>query len=246
MKGVILAGGTGTRLRPLTLVTNKQLLPIYNRPLIYYPLNVLVKAGITDILLITSPTHVGHYVTLFESGKKFGIKMTYAIQESPDGLAHALSLAEDFADDEPTTMILGDNIITDDISEVIKNFDGKGAVNFFVKVPNPQRFGCPVFNEEGKLIALEEKPEKPKSDYAQIGLYIHDNTSFDKIRTMKPSARGELEITDLNNLYLKDGDLDYKILDGDWFDTGTHESLFEATVWAKKAQEKDKGFFVFE
>lgn len=244
MKGVILAGGNGTRLQPLTLVTNKQLLPIYNKPLIYYPVNLLKKAGITDILIISSPAYIGNYVRLFESGKKFGLKITYAIQESPDGLAHGLSLAEDFADEEPVTMVLGDNIIADDLSSTIKDFSNKGAISFFIEVPNPEIFGCPEFDSNGLLVNIVEKPKVPKSKYAQIGLYIFDKNCFDKIRTQKPSPRGELEITDLNNIYLQEGSLDYKILNGRWFDAGTFESLFAANVWAKELSETEPDYFV--
>ncbi|MCA9385634.1 NTP transferase domain-containing protein [Candidatus Dojkabacteria bacterium] len=244
MKGVILAGGTGSRLQPLTLVTNKQLLPVYNKPLIYYPFNLLVKAGINDIMIITSPSHAGHYVRLFESGKKFGVRVTYGIQESPDGLAHGLSLAEDFADDEPVALVLGDNIFEDDVTSHIKNFSGSGAVDFFVEVDDPRQLGCPVFDANGTLIKIEEKPKQPKSEYGQTGLYIFDNTCFSKIKTQKPSDRGELEITDLLNTYLTNGTLNYEILTGQWFDTGTFDNLYNATVWAKELQESNPNYFV--
>lgn len=245
MKGVILAGGTGSRLKPLTLVANKQLLPVYNKPLIYYPLNVLLKAQIKEILIVSSPQYIGNYVRLFESGKKFGVNITYAVQESPDGLAHGLGLAEDFADKSPVTLILGDNIFEDDVHKAIMNFNGDGAVDFFVPVDNPEQLGCPVFDKNGNLIDIEEKPAKPQSKYGQTGLYIFDNDCFRRIKNQKPSARGELEITDLLNTYLKEGKLKYEILKGKWFDAGNFDALLDASNWAKAMQKKSRSYFVF-
>jgi len=227
MKGIILAGGSGTRLRPLTKVTSKQLLPVYDEPMIYYPLNTLLTAGIKDILIIIAPDYAGDFLKLLGSGKEFGAKFTYEIQDKPEGLAQAFIIGANFIGDDSVTMILGDNLYEDDFSEAINTFKSGGRV-FIKKVPDPERFGVAEFDESGKVISIEEKPAKPKSEYAVTGLYIYDNTVVEKAKGLTPSARGELEITDLNNLYLQEGSLDVAFVKGKWFDTGTHESLFAA------------------
>lgn len=241
MKGVILAGGLGTRLNPITRVTNKHLLPVYNKPMIYYPLQTLMKASIKDILIVSGPEHSGHFLRLLGSGKEFGVKFTYEIQEEPNGIAHALSLAEDFVEGEPFVVILGDNIFEDDISEFVKKFgkDGKGACVFLKEVPDANRFGVAEVKGD-KVVSIEEKPKNPKSNYATVGLYMYDCTVFDIVRNLKPSARGQYEITDVNNAYLKKGQLKHFILKGFWSDAGTFESLFKATSFAKEREEKSK------
>lgn len=232
MKGIILAGGEGTRLRPLTKITSKQLLPVYNKPLVAYPLQTLLNAGIKDILFIIAPEHAGHFLRLFGSGKDYGAHFCYEIQDKPAGLAHGLSLACDFVNGDNCVMILGDNIYTDDFSEEINNFS-KGAQIFVKEVEDPHRFGVVEFDQEGRVISIEEKPTKPKSNYVQTGLYIYDNTVFAKIKELKPSARGELEITDLNNIYLKQGELSASIVKGYWIDAGTFDSLLQAANLVK-------------
>lgn len=239
MKGIILAGGLGTRLNPITKVTNKHLLPVYDKPMIYYPLQTLIKAGIKDILIVSGPEHSGHFLRLLGSGKDFGVKFTYEIQEEPNGIARAVSLAEDFVDGEPFVAILGDNIFEDNISEYVENF-GKmndGAVVFLKDVPDANRFGVAEVNGD-KITSIEEKPKNPKSNYATVGLYMYDSDVFDIIRTLKPSARGQYEITDVNNAYLKKGKLKYFILKGFWSDAGTFESLFRATKFVKEMGKK--------
>ena len=239
MKGVILAGGLGTRLKPITNVTNKHLLPVYNKPMIYYPLQTLIDAGIKDILIVSGPEHSGHFLRLLGSGKNFGVKLTYEIQEEPKGIAHALSLVENFVEGEPFVVILGDNIFEDDISEFVKEFEKmeSGACVFLKEVPDANRFG--VAEVDGnKIVSIEEKPKNPKSNYATVGLYMYDGTVFDVIRALKPSARGQYEITDVNNAYLKKGQLKYFILKGFWSDAGTFESLFRATTFVKEKEEK--------
>ncbi|MFZ2202085.1 MAG: sugar phosphate nucleotidyltransferase [Microgenomates group bacterium] len=237
MKGVILAGGLGTRLRPLTLATNKHLLPIYDQPMVFYPIETLVKAGITDILIITGGPHAGDFIRVLKNGKELGVKhLEFAYQENEGGIAQALALAEDFADGGPITTILGDNTTDTDISSAVKGFTG-GAVIFLKEVPDPERYGVPVFdkNDPRKIIAVEEKPQKPKSKFASTGLYIFDNKCFDYIRSIKPSTRGELEITDVQNQYIKAGKLKWEMLDGFWTDAGKFETLFASNAyWAKK------------
>lgn len=231
MKGIILAGGAGSRLHPLTKVTSKQLLPIYDKPMIYYPLQTLVDGGIKEILIISDPTNIGNFVRLLGSGKEFGVKLTYEVQDKPEGLAQAFLIGEDFIDDGPVTMILGDNLFVGDngfLKDAIRSFQGGGRV-FAHQVPDPGRFGVVEFDKDNKAKNIEEKPNKPKSDYAVTGLYIYDNSVATKAKGLKPSERGEIEITDLNNLYLKDGNLDVKIYNGYWLDTGTFESLYEAS-----------------
>ena len=231
MKGVILSGGKGTRLAPLTKVTSKQLLHVYDRPLIYYPLEILLKAGIKEVCFVVAPDHAGDFLAYLGSGKEFGARFTYEIQDEPAGLAHGLSLTESFADNEPIAFILGDNIFEDDLSGEIKSFSGEGAKIFAKEVPDPHRFGVVEFDKEMNVISIEEKPQNPKSNFGQPGFYIYDKTVFDKIRTIKPSPRGELEITDLNNVYLKEGKLKVGIINGRWIDAGTFDSLLEANLF---------------
>ncbi len=235
MKGVILAGGLGTRLYPLTHVSNKHLLPVYDKPMIFYPIQTLVNAGIKDVLIVTSGPHVGHFLGVLKNGKEVGLRhLEYAYQEKPDGgIADALSLAEDFADGESVTVILGDNTTDADISEDVKNFKD-GALVFLKEVEDPQRFG--VAQVEGdKIKEIEEKPKDPKSNLAITGLYIYDSKVFDHIKNIKPSGRGELEITDVNKEYLKEGKLNWTKLNGFWSDAGTFDSLFQSgSFWATK------------
>ncbi len=240
MKGVILAGGLGTRLYPLTHVTNKHLLPVYDKPMIFYPIETLVRAGVRDIMIVTSGPHVGHFLGVLKNGKELGVRhLEYAYQEKPDGgIADALALAEDFADGEPITVILGDNTTDADISSAVANFK-EGAVVFLKKVADPKRFGVAVFDAaDGRRIAeIEEKPKEPKSDYAVTGLYIYDKGVFDLIKQCDPNfaGRGELEITEVNNYYIKQGKLQWEELKGFWSDAGTFESLHNASKhWAER------------
>ncbi len=224
MKGVILAGGLATRLRPLTLVTNKHLLPIYNKPMIYYPLEAMARAGITEVLLTSAPDHAGHFANLLNAGEEFGLHVYYAVQKDPKGgIAQAVALAEKFADHGPILVILGDNIFNFDLKKSVGRFEvsGKGAMTFGVHLDTTSsQYGVIEMDKDGTVLSIEEKPEHPKSDIAQIGVYIYDGKVFDYIRKLKPSGRGELEVTDLNNLYLKDGKLMCGIIDW-WIDAGT-------------------------
>lgn len=237
MKGIILAGGLATRLYPLTHATNKHLLPIFDQPMVYYPIQTLVSAGIDDILIVTGGPHAGHFVPVLRDGKQFGVRhLEYTFQEANGGIAEALSLAEDFADGEPVCVILGDNTTDADIRPAVENFDG-GAMLFLKEVPDPQRFGCPVFDPEdaSRILRIEEKPENPQSDYAVTGLYIYDATVFDYIGKLEPSGRGELEITDVNNFFLNDNRLRWAELEGFWSDAGTVQSLYRTNrYWAEK------------
>ncbi len=235
MKGIILAGGSGTRLRPLTQVTSKQLLPIYNKPMIYYPLETLLKAGIKDILIIVAPDHAGDFLKLLGSGKDFGCKFTYEIQDKPEGLAQAFIIGQNFIGDDSVTLILGDNFYEDDFVEAIQTFQTGGRV-FIKEVPDPERFGVAEFDANNKVISIEEKPKVPKSNYAVTGMYIYDMTVIEKAKSLQPSERGELEITDLNNVYLKEGSLDVAFVKGKWLDTGTFESLHEAIIFARERE----------
>lgn len=242
MKGIILAGGTGTRLLPATAIASKQLLPVYDRPMIFYPLNTLIKAGIKDILVIVSPDHSGNYLNLLGSLlEKHDVNITFRVQRSPRGLADAYLIAEDFLDNEPSVMILGDNIFEDDFTEAIRSFEKGGRV-FALKVPDPERFGVVEFDQETKgVISIEEKPENPKSEYAIPGIYIYDGRASEIAKTLTPSSnRGELEIVDLHKAYLAMNELDVRILEGAWFDTGTHDSLLEASVFAKEKKLSEK------
>jgi glucose-1-phosphate thymidylyltransferase len=230
MKGVVLAGGAGSRLNPLTRITNKHLLPVYDKPMIYYPIQALVNAGIHEILLVTGGRNAGEFLRLLGNGREFGLKhLDYTYQEGEGGIAQALGLAEYFADEEPICVILGDNIIENNICQAVENFNKQceGAKILLKEVPDPQRFGVPEIRG-GQVIGIEEKPAAPKSRYAVIGIYLYDSTVFDKIRRLKPSARGELEITHVNNFYLQQGKLTHEILDGWWTDAGTFESLLRA------------------
>ena len=233
MKGIILSGGSGTRLRPLTKITSKQLLPVYHRPMIYYPLNTLIKAGIKEILIIVAPERAGDYLNLLGSGKEFGVKLTYEIQDKPEGLAQAFIIGENFIDEDDVVMILGDNIFEDDFSEEIKNFQG-GAKVFAKKVPDPERFGVVKFNEQMKAEKIVEKPEEYLSNYAVTGLYVYDHRVVKVAKTIKVSPRGELEITDVNNWFLERGELEVAEVKGEWLDAGTFDSLLEAQNFAKE------------
>lgn len=233
MRGIILSGGNATRLRPCTKVTSKQLLPVYNRPMIYYPLNTLIKAGIKEILIIISPERAGDYLNLLGSGKDFGVKFTYEIQDKPRGLADAFIIGENFIDQDDVTMILGDNIFEDDLSEDIKNFKSGGKV-FAKKVSDPERFGVVKFDSKMKAVAIEEKPKTWLSDYALTGLYVFDSRVVEAAKAVKPSERGELEITDLHNWYLKKGELEVAMVKGEWIDAGTFDSLLKAQNLAKE------------
>lgn len=252
MKGVILAGGLGTRLYPLTYATNKHLLPVYDKPMVYYPIQTLVNAGIKEILLVASGRHSGDFIHVLKNGKEQGIEhLEYAYQEKPrGGIADALGIAEDFAEGGPVVAILGDNCTDADISESVKNYTD-GAFVFLKKILDPTRFGVPAFDpkDEKKIIEIVEKPEKPPSNYAVTGLYIYDDKVFDYIRQCKPSERGEREITDVNNLYIKSGKLRWAELDGYWLDAGTFDTLLLANLfWAKKRGSKalDQMKMVFE
>ncbi len=230
MKGIILAGGLGTRLHPLTLVTNKHLLPVYNKPMILYPLDTLKRSGVTDIMIVTGREHAGHFMHFLGSGREYGMKFSFAIQDTNNGgIADALHCAEDFARDSSVAVILGDNIFEQDFSKDLALFTG-GARVFFKRMDNPTRFGVPVFDaSKKKIIRIEEKPVKPKSKFAQTGFYIYDNDIFSIIKTLKPSLRGELEITDANNIYLQQGKLTHGIIKGLWSDAGTFESLHKVS-----------------
>ena len=228
MKGVLLAGGTGTRLHPLTRVTNKHLLPVYDKPMIFHPLETLVKAGLSDILVVTGPEHAGNFMQLLGSGKEFGVRLTYRIQDEAGGIAQALGMAEDFAAGGSVAVILGDNIFEDDFHSAVETFQ-EGARIFLKEVPDPERFGVPTL-QGTKVIKVTEKPKKPESQYAVTGFYIYDNQVFKVIKTLKPSHRGELEITDVSNWYINQGQMDAQVVKGFWSDAGTLQSLFRATT----------------
>ena len=231
MKGVVLAGGTGSRLYPLTRVTNKHLLPVYDKPMIYYPLQTLVEAGIHDILIVTGGNSAGDFLRLLRNGKDFSLQqLNFAYQEGEGGIADALRLAEYFARGERVCVILGDNIIEGDVRKAKEKFERQegGAMILLKEVPDPERFGVPVFND-GRIVRIEEKPKIPASPFAVVGIYFYDWTVFNRIRTLKPSGRGEFEITDVNNSYLADGQLTYEVLDGWWTDAGTFDSLWRAS-----------------
>lgn len=243
MKGIILAGGKGTRLYPMTHATNKHLLPIYDKPMVYYPIQTLVNAGITDIAILTGGPHAGHMLRVLQNGKELGINhLEYIYQDGEGGIAQALGLCEDFADDDSVAVILGDNTTDADITEAVQSFDG-GSMLFLKEVPDPERFGVAVFDpsDPSKIQTIEEKPKEPKSNMAVTGLYIYDNNVFDYIRQVKPSDRGELEITDVNNIYIDKGQMKWATLQGFWSDAGKPESLFRANAyWAKKSM--NEGF----
>jgi glucose-1-phosphate thymidylyltransferase len=231
LKGVVLAGGLGTRLRPLTSVTNKHLLPVYNQPMIYYPIQTLVNAGIIDIMIVTGGNSAGDFLRLLGNGKAFGLKhLNYAYQEGEGGIAAALSLVEHFASDGPVCVVLGDNIIQGNIRAAVNSYreQGGGAKIILKKVPDPQRFGVPRLDGQ-RVVRIDEKPAKPASDYAVIGIYMYDQAVYEIIRTLKPSGRGELEITDVNNAYIARNAMTWEALEGWWTDAGTFESLLRAS-----------------
>ena len=241
MKGIVLAGGSGTRLYPLTLVTSKQLLPVYDKPMIYYPVSILLQAKIRDILIISTPDDLPRFEKLLGTGERFGVKFSYKVQPSPDGLAQAFILGKDFIGHDTVAMILGDNIFSGQglsrrLHEAVSNADsGKGATIFGYYVDDPERFGIVEFDSHGRAVSIEEKPSSPKSNYAVTGLYFYDNRVIEFAESLKPSKRGELEITDLNRIYLERGELNVELLGQGftWLDTGTHESLADATNFVK-------------
>lgn len=233
MRGIILSGGSGTRLRPLTKITSKQLLPIYHRPMIYYPLNTLIKAGIKEILIIVAPERAGDYLNLLGSGKDFGVRFTYEIQDKPEGLAQAFIIGEKFIGEDDVVMILGDNIFEDDFTEEIRSFD-KGAKIFAKKVSDPERFGVVKFDEQKRAEKIVEKPQEYLSDYAVTGLYVYDSRVVEIAKQMKASERGELEITDVNNWFLEKNELTVAEVKGEWLDAGTFDSLLKAQNFAKE------------
>ena len=244
MKGIILAGGSGTRLYPLTKVTSKQLLPIYDKPMIYYPMSVLMNAGIRDILIISTPQDLPRFKDLLGDGNQFGVNLSYVEQPSPDGLAQAFILGEEFIGDDNVAMVLGDNIFAGNglnkrLRNAVKTAEsGKGATVFGYYVDDPERFGIVEFDAQGKAVSIEEKPEHPKSNYCVTGLYFYDNRVVEYAKNLKPSKRGELEITDLNRIYLEQGELNVELLGQGftWLDTGTHESLVDATNFVKTVE----------
>ena len=244
MKGIVLAGGSGTRLYPLTKVTSKQLLPIYDKPMVYYPLSVLMNAGIRDILIISTPADTPRFEALLKDGSQFGLHLSYAVQASPDGLAQAFIIGADFIGADTVAMVLGDNIfaghgLNDRLKRAVDLAEaGQGATIFGYYVDDPERFGIVEFDQQGHAISIEEKPVQPKSNYCVTGLYFYDNQVVELAKTLKPSARGELEITDLNRLYLEAGRLNVELLGQGftWLDTGTHESLAEATNFVKTVE----------
>jgi len=240
IKGIVLAGGLGKRLYPLTRVSNKHLLPVYNKPMVYYPIQTLVDAGIRDILIVTGGNHAGEFLRLLGNGREFGLKhINYTYQEGEGGIAEALKLAEHFAANDRIAVILGDNIIEKSIKKVVDDFCKQpcGAKILLKKVADPERFGVANL-KDGRILGIEEKPKKPKSPYAVTGIYMYDNQVFEIIKTLKPSGRGELEITDVNNAYLKRGTLTYSILDGWWTDAGTFEALLKANNLVAKKEGK--------
>ncbi|MFH1753249.1 MAG: sugar phosphate nucleotidyltransferase [Candidatus Omnitrophota bacterium] len=243
MRGVILAGGLGTRLSPLTKISNKHLLPVYSKPMIYYPIEILVEAGIRDILIVTGGTHAGEFLRLLGNGEQFGLKhLNYTYQEGEGGIAAALRLAEHFSGGDKVVVVLGDNIIEKDIKKAVTNFktQPKGARILVQRAADPERFGV-VEIKGDKIVSIVEKPKKPKSDFIVTGIYMYDRQVFDIIKTLKPSGRGELEITDVNNAYLKKGELCYETLEGWWSDSGTFDSLLKVNnLVAEKERKKSK------
>ena len=243
MKGVILAGGKGTRLYPLTKITNKHLLPVYDQPMIYYPIQTLVDAGIRDILIVTGGNYAGDFLQLLGNGRQFGLtSLNYTYQEGEGGIADALSLAEHFADNEKLCVILGDNIIEKGIHNAVEDFrrQENGAKILLKEVPDPERFGVAEIHK-GHVVKIEEKPKSPRTNYAVTGVYLYDSTVFDKIRALEPSARGELEITDVNNAYIREAALSFAFLDGWWTDAGTFDSLLRAANLVAQSRRQGAG-----
>lgn len=242
MKGIVLAGGTGSRLFPLTKITNKHLLPIYDKPMIYYPIQTLVEAGIRDLLVVTGGRNSGDFLRLLANGKEFGLKhINYTYQEGEGGIAEALALAEHFADKSKICVVLGDNIIEGSIREAVRDFEQqeRGAKILLKKVNDAERFGVAEIQGD-HIVGIEEKPSQPKSNYAVTGIYMYDETVFDKTRTLKPSARGELEITDVNNAYIREGTMTFSYLQGWWTDAGTFESLLRAANLVHETRKRDR------
>ncbi len=243
MKGIVLAGGSATRLRPLTLITSKQLLPIYNKPMIFYPIQTLLDAGIKNILIIVAPEYAGHFLRLLGSGKEFGAKFSYEIQEKPNGLAEAFIIGEQFIGKDNVALILGDNIFDHDFSEEVKSFE-KGAMTFVKKVPDPQRYGVVEFDENMKVLSIEEKPENPKSEYASVGFYVYDHRVCEIAKNLPPSKRGEIEINgnpSVNNTFLEMGELQASVIEGMWEDAGTFDSLLRANNEIAEKVRREKG-----
>lgn len=243
MKGIILAGGSGTRLHPATLAVNKQLLPVYDKPMIYYPLSVLMLAGIRDVLIISSPEYIGNYQRIFDDGSAFGLSMSYAEQAKPEGLAQAFTIGADFIADDNVALVLGDNIFFGaHLTDLLASAAGRtsGATVFSYRVDDPERYGVVELGDDGRALSLEEKPEKPRSNHAVTGLYFYDKRVVDYARSLRPSARGELEITDLNRLYMEAGDLFVEQMGRGyaWLDTGTHDSLLEASEFVRTLQHR--------
>lgn len=241
MKGVVLAGGMGTRLHPLTKVVNKSILPIYDKPLIYYPILTLRDAGIKDILIISGPGHAGQLLDLLASGRELGVDLSYDIQEVPKGIPHGFAIAEDFADNDQIAFVLGDNIYEEDLKKAVNDFkaQGTGAKIILKQVPDPERFGVAELKVD-RVVDIVEKPKRPKSNWIVTGFYLYDNRVFDVIKKLKPSARGEYEVTDLNNWYLKEGTLTYHKTKGEWIDAGTFDALLKANNFIAKKLEKSK------
>lgn len=238
MKGIILAGGSGTRLRPLTLVTSKQLLPVYDKPMVFYPLQTLLNAGIKEILIIVAPDRAGDFLRVLGSGKEFGAKFTYEIQDKPNGLAEAFLIGKDFIGDEAVTLILGDNLFIgndQELNDAINSFQTGGRV-FAKEVTDPERFGVVEFDANRKVVSIEEKPQQPKSNQALVGLYVFDSSVVEIAQNLKPSARGELEITDVHKAYLDRGQLDVRTYSGQWLDTGTTDSLLKAGLLVARSR----------
>lgn len=241
MKGVVLAGGLGTRLMPLTKVINKQILPVYNKPLIYYPILTLKEAGIKEILIISGPGHAGQLLDLLGSGRQLGVDLNYDIQEIPKGIAHGLSIAEDFADNGQIALILGDNIFEESLKKAVYQFkkQSTGAKVIIRQVPDPERFGVAQFNKKGdRIIKIIEKPKRPPTNWMVTGFYLYDSRVFNIIKQLKPSRRGEYEISDLNNFYIKEGTMTYQKTRGRWIDAGTFDSLLEANLFLAKKVDK--------
>ncbi len=241
MKGIIAAGGLGTRLRPLTYITNKHLLPVFNKPMILYPIETLKKSGIEEIMIVCGKEHAGHFMNFLGSGADYDVKLSYSIQGKDDaGIADVLKYAKNFTDKDGIAFILGDNIFENDFKRAIKNFK-KGTIIFIKEVNNPERFGTPIFDKSGKkILEIKEKPLRPTSKYAQVGFYLFDNRVFEIIENLKPSARGQLEIVDVVNKYIKLGDSYHKIVRGFWSDAGTFDSLINTSIWAYKNQNLSK------